>query len=65
MAAFRPLPLPEQRGRYVTVRAGTEGAAPVSAPETGILDQTVSRLPVANHVFLGSWMIDISRRVAA
>ena len=28
------------------------------APETGILHQTVSRLPVANHIFLGSWMVD-------
>ena len=27
--------------------------------ETGILHQTVSRLPVANHVFLGYWMVDI------
>ena len=25
----------------------------------GILHQTVSRLPVANQVFLGSWMVDI------
>ena len=28
-------------------------------PRDGILHQTVSRLPVANHVFLGSWMVDI------
>ena len=34
-----------------------EGA--ISAPETGILHQTVSRLPVANHIFLGSWMVNI------
>ena len=25
----------------------------------GLLHQTVSRLPVANQVFLGSWMVDI------
>ena len=25
----------------------------------GILHQTMSRLPVANQVFLGTWMIDI------
>ena len=25
----------------------------------GILHQTVSRLPVANQVFLGSWTVDI------
>ena len=28
-------------------------------PRDGILHQTVSRLPVANHIFLGSWMVDI------
>ena len=30
-------------------------AAPISAPKTSILHQTVSRLPVANHVFLDGW----------
>ena len=29
------------------------------SPRDGILHQTVSRLPVANQVFLGSWMVDI------
>ena len=38
-------------------RAGRQGA--ISTPETGILHHTVSRLPVANHVFLGSWTADI------
>ena len=28
-------------------------------PRDGILHQTVSRLPVAKQVFLGSWMVDI------
>ena len=28
-------------------------------PRDGILYQTASRLPVANQVFLGSWMVDI------
>ena len=28
-------------------------------PRDNILHQTLSRLPVANHVFLGSWMVDI------
>ena len=28
-------------------------------PRDSILHQTVSRLPVANQVFLGSWMVDI------
>ena len=30
-----------------------------SGPRDGILYQTASRLPVANQVFLGSWMVDI------
>ena len=29
------------------------------SPRDGILYQTASRLPVANQVFLGSWMVDI------
>ena len=29
------------------------------SPRDSILHQTVSRLPVANQVFLGSWMVDI------
>ena len=33
-------------------------------PRDGILHQTVSRLSVANQVFLGSWMVDIHQRVA-
>ena len=28
-------------------------------PRDGILHQTLSRLPVANHVFLGSWTVDV------
>ena len=48
-----------QRGRRVTARARRQGAAAISVTETGILRQNVSRLPVANHVFLGSWMVDI------
>ena len=46
-----------QRSRCVTARAGRQGA--VSAPETCILYQNASRLPVANHFFLGPWMVDI------
>ena len=48
-----------QRGRCVTARARRQGA--ILAPETGILHQTVSRLPVANHIFLGSWTVAISQ----
>ena len=33
----------------------------ISSPETGILNPTVSRLPVDNHVFLGSWVVDNSQ----
>ena len=50
-----------QRGRRVTARARRQGAAALSAPESGIFHQTVSRLPVANHVFLGSWTVAISQ----
>ena len=54
----RPSPLPQmQRGRCATTRAGRQGA--ILVPETGILHQTVSRLPVTNHIFLGSWTVDI------
>ena len=41
----------------MTDRARRQGA--ISAPETIIPHQTVSRLPVANHVFLGYWLADI------
>ena len=54
-----PPHLQRQRGRRVTARARRQGAAALSAPESGIFHQTASRLPVANHVFLGSWMVDI------
>ena len=52
-----PFPLTEAERQ--TARARRQGA--ISASETGILHQTVSRLPVANHVFLGSWMADICK----
>ena len=51
-----PLPVLGQRGRLVRSRARRQGA--ISAEETSILQQTMSRLPVANHIFLGSWMAD-------
>ena len=31
-------------------------------PRDGILHQIVSRLPVANQVFLGSWMVNICQK---
>ena len=51
----QPLPPPErQAGNSQSQKArGNLG------PRDGILHQTVSRLPVANQVFLGSWMVDI------
>ena len=48
-----------QRGRCATARARRQGV--ISVPETGILHQTMSRLPVTNYVFLGSWTVDISQ----
>jgi len=48
-----------QRGRPVTSRARKQGAPAILALETSILHQTVSRLPVANHVLLGFWTVDI------
>ena len=54
---YRPLPLQEaerQAGDSQSRKArGNLG------PRDSILHQTVSRLPVANHIFLGSWMVDI------
>ena len=50
-------PYPQQRGRPATARARRYGA--ISAPETGKLHQTVSRPSVANHVFLGSWAVNV------
>ena len=42
----------------MTARARRQGAAPILVPETGILHQTVNRLPVTNHFLLGSWIVD-------
>ena len=50
---------------HVTARAGRQRAATLSAAEAGILHQTVSRVLVTNHVFLGSWTVDICQRIAA
>jgi len=49
-----PSPAARGNGRHATATGGRQGA--ISAPETGILHQTVNRLlaPVANQVFLGS-----------
>ena len=47
------------RGRKATPRARRQEAAAISASKTGILHQTVSKLPVANQIFLGFWTVDI------
>ena len=54
---YRPCHPTRDREVGVTARARRQGA--ISAPETCVLHQTVSRLPVANHIFLGYWMVDI------
>ena len=53
----RPIPLTEAERQ-----AGDSQSQKVRGnlgPRDGILHQTVSRLPVANQVFLGSWTVDI------
>ena len=51
-----PSPHQRHRGRRVTARAIRRGA---TSARDGILHQTVSRLPVANQIFLGFWTVDI------
>ena len=58
----RPIPTPETE-----MQAGNSQSRKVRGnlgPREGILHQTVSRLPVANQVFLGSWTLTSARRVA-
>ena len=49
-------PSPHLRGREA--RAGRQGAAVISVPEMASSTK-LSRLPVANYIFLRSWIIDI------
>ena len=51
------------RGRE-TGRQQPEPVGGNLGPRDGILYQIVSRLPVANQVFLGSWMVDIWEKSA-
>ena len=53
----QPLPLPEAE-RQVGDSQSWKTRANLG-PRDGILHQTVSRLPVANQVFLGSWAADV------
>ena len=52
-------PIPNQRQGSRWGRAGARRQGGKLGPREGILYQTVSRLPVANQVFLGSWKVDI------
>ena len=63
MASYRlpprgPLPHPHwrRRVRHATVRAGRQGAI---LAQRWASSTKLSRLLVANYVFLGSWMVDI------
>ena len=55
--ADQPIPTPEA-GRLVGDSQSQKVRGNLS-PRDSILHQTVSRLPVPNHVFLGSWTVDI------
>ena len=50
-----PIPYQRQRGR----RQQPEAARGYLGPRDIILYQNESRVPVANQVFLGSWIVDI------
>ena len=55
-----PLTLPEaERQVGDSQRWKTRGNL---CPRDGILYQTVSRLPITNQVFLGSWIVDICQK---
>ena len=56
-ALYQPLPLPKaERQACDSQSQKTRGNL---GPRASILHQTVTRLPVANQVFLGSWTVDI------
>ena len=55
----------KQQGRCVTARAGRQRAAPISAPETSILHQNVSRLSVAPTSSWDPGQLTSTRKVAA
>ena len=53
----RPVPPPEAERQVGDSQSQRERG--YIGPRDGILHQTVSRPPVANQVFLGSWTVDI------
>ena len=55
---FRALPPWRQRGRCATAREKASGRYYLG-PRDHSFHQTVRRLPVANHIFLASWMVHI------
>ena len=52
-------PLPPKEAERQTGGSQSQKARGNLHPRDGILYQTVSKLPVANQLFLGSWMVDI------
>ena len=58
LAGSRPAHPPPEAGRQAGNSQSQKAKGKLS-PRDGILYQTASRLPVANQVFLGSWMVDI------
>ena len=57
--SYRALPPQRRRGRSAIARAWRQAAAAILGPRDRIFHQTVSRLPVVHHIFLGSWTADI------
>ena len=58
LAGCGPAHLPPETGRQAGDSQSQKARGNLS-PRDGILYQIVSRLPVANQVFLRSWMVDI------
>ena len=52
-------PIPQLKGGRKAGGSQSRKARGNLGPRDGILHQTVSRLLLANHIFLGSWMIGI------
>ena len=52
-------PIPQLKGGRKAGGSQSRKARGNLGPRDGILHQTVSRLPVTNQVFLGSWTVDI------
>ena len=51
--------LPQLRAERQVGDGQSQKARGNLGPRDGILHQTVSRLPVTDNVFLGSWMVDM------